>query len=264
MNKMQEDLLFGRMYFEKSEEGRQYLLTDVLPEKITGKQLNLSIRRTDNREIIFPIFEQRAYTYGIYSEYMRRHGCACCSLTTLLAAFCPEWSKLHPEETIVRVERECLEETEWKKNYKKHIARQMPVSLYGISLILEKYQVAHRYIGNFKDEEALQNIRKHLFKGKPVVIETSRMKRKNGKIIKFFDKRFAGSYHTMILLGIDKHEQIIFTDSAYREWSGEWQRLKRASLEELMAYMFPQKNQSDTHGYFSRRKNTGGFILVDE
>ena len=78
----------------------------------------------------------------------------------------------------------------------------------------------------------------------------------------FFDKKYAGSYHTMILLGVDEEGQIVFTDSATRDWAGEQQRLKRAKLSELISYMFPQKNVGDTHLYFSRKRNTGGYILI--
>ena len=81
-------------------------------------------------------------------------------------------------------------------------------------------------------------------------------------IVHFFDKKYAGSYHTMILLGVDEEGQVVFTDSATRDWAGEQQRLKRAKLPELISYMFPQKNVGDTHLYFSRKRNTGGYILI--
>lgn len=61
----------------------------------------------------------------------------------------------------------------------------------------------------------------------------------------------------MILLGVDEEGQIVFTDSATRDWAGEQQRLKRAKLPELISYMFPQKNVGDTHLYFSRKKEYG-------
>lgn len=89
------------------------------------------------------------------------------------------------------------------------------------------------------------------------------MRRKGKRIVRFFDKKYAGSYHTMILLGIDEEGQVVFTDSATRDWAGEVQRLKRAELSELICYMFPQKNTEDTHVYFSRKKNTGGYILIN-
>ena len=142
------------------------------------------------------------------------------------------------------------------------MARQMPVSLYGISLILQEEGVSCEYIGDFEDKAAEKQMMEHLYKGKPVIIETSRMRRKGKRIVHFFDKKYAGSYHTMILLGVDEEGQIVFTDSATRDWAGEQQRLKRAKLPELISYMFPQKNVGDTHLYFSRKRNTGGYILI--
>ena len=150
----------------------------------------------------------------------------------------------------------------YEKNYGKVMARQMPVSLYGISVILKKEGISCEYVGNFEDNYAEKQIMEHLQKGSPVIIETSRMRRKSRRIVRFFDKKYAGSYHTMILLGVDEEGQVVFTDSATREWAGEVQRLKRADLSELISYMFPQKNTEDTHLYFSRKKNTGGYILL--
>lgn len=210
----------------------------------------------------FRVFQQKAGTYGVYSEYMTRHGCACCSLTTLLAAYVPQYRDLRPDGTIARVEREHFDEAVWRKNYSKHIARQMPVSLYGISRILTDCGILHRYVGAFSDQKAMGEIGDHLRSGRPVVVETSRMRRENGRIVRWFDKRFAGSYHTMILLGEDENGQVIFTDSATRAWSGDWQRIKKAELSDLLSYMFPQRNVEDTHVYFSRRRNTGGYILI--
>lgn len=252
------------MYFEKNKKGQLFLVDDFLPDCLDGAQCDAALMDIFGNQRIYPIFQQKAYQYGEYSEYMKRHGCACCSLTTLLAAYRPECSSLRPEQTIAKVERKYFSETDWERNYKKHIARQMPVSLYGISRILTQYEIAHRYIGSFNEKHALEDIKRHLFSGRPVVVETSRIKRKNGRIIKLSDKRFAGSYHTMILLGMNREGQVIFTDSATREWAGKRQRLKWAELDDMLSYMFPQKCTKDTHVYFSRRKNTGGYILLDE
>ena len=254
------------LYWQTDAQGRRCLVPGEREGRLDGPKLKVVVKmsgeETENR--IFRVFQQKAGTYGAYSEYMTRHGCACCSLTTILAAYVPEYRSLRPDETIARVEREILGEEAWRRNYSRHIARQMPVSLYGISRILAAYHIPHRYVGSFSDEQALREILSHLYSGRPVVVETSRMKRQNGRIVRWFDKRFAGSYHTMILLGVDGQGQVLFTDSATREWSGRWQRLKRAAPDDLLAYMFPQKNTGDTHVYFSRRKNTGGYILLDE
>ena len=173
-----------------------------------------------------------------------------------------KYAKLTPDQTICEIEKKHFSKEVYEKNYGKVMARQMPVSLYGISVILKKEGISCEYVGNFEDNYAEKQIMEHLQKGSPVIIETSRMRRKSRRIVRFFDKKYAGSYHTMILLGVDEEGQVVFTDSATREWAGEVQRLKRADLSELISYMFPQKNTEDTHLYFSRKKNTGGYILL--
>lgn len=241
--------------------GRKYLSPKLPQTGLNEKILTVKISDGDSSRI-YPVFQQKAGIYGDYSEYMTRHGCACCSLTTALAAFVENYADLTPDGTIRRVERKHFPADVVQKNYGKVMARQMPVSLYGIAMILKKECVACEYIGNFADDSAIEQIREHLYKGQPVIIETSRIRRKGRWIASFSDKKYAGSYHTMILLGIDEDGQAVFTDSATRAWAGEQQRLKRAELSELVHYMFPQKNVQDTHLYFSRRKNTGGYILI--
>lgn len=246
---------------QTDSEGKKFL-SPVLPESgLNEKRLEVEITSEDSVRI-YPVFQQKAGIYGEYSEYMTRHGCACCSLTTALAAFVDRYRKLTPDKTISEVERKHFPEKVYTKNYGKTMARQMPVSLYGISVILKKEGVSCKYVGDFEDAAAQKQIMEHLYKGKPVVIETSRMRRKGKRIVRFFDKKYAGSYHTMILLGVDEEGQVVFTDSATRDWAGEVQRLKRAALPELISYMFPQKNVNDTHLYFSGKKNTGGYILI--
>ena len=179
--------------FLTDTQGKKYLSPKLPQTGLNEKTLAVEISDGDMYRV-YPVFQQKAGMYGDYSEYMTRHGCACCSLTTVLAAFVEKYADLTPDGTVI--------------------------------------------------------------------IETSRIRRKGRWIASFSDKKYAGSYHTMILLGIDEDGQAVFTDSATRAWAGEQQRLKRAELSELVNYMFPQKNVQDTHLYFSRRKNTGGYILI--
>ena len=247
--------------FLTDSKGRK-VLSPILPETdLNQKLLHVVVTDGDIKKI-YPVFQQKAGIYGEYSEYMKRHGCACCSLTTTLAAFVEKYANLRPDETIAKIEKKYFPKEVYTANYRKIMARQMPVSLYGISVILKHEGIACKYIGNFEDKIDEKQITEHLYKGNPVIIETSRMRRKGKRIVHYFDKKYAGSYHTMILLGIDANRQVVFTDSATRDWAGEKQRLKCADLSELISYMFPQKNIEDTHLYFSRKKNTGGYILI--
>jgi len=213
---------------------------------------------------VFPVFRQNAMNYGIWSQYVSHHGCACCSLTSLLAAFCPDCRGLRPNDTIEIVEKKHFPEDIWQKNYQKDLSGQMPVTLYGISQILSAEGIDNEYVGAFRDREALTDIKGHLRKGLPVVIETSRMRRgrRTGLPVSFNDRRYAGSYHTMILLGLDRNGHVVFADSATRDWAGERQRLKSDDLMSLIQYMFPQRRTGARNLYYDHRWNTGGYIKV--
>ena len=184
--------------FVSDKEGRKFLFPILPQDGLNEKTLNVVITDGDSQRI-YPVFQQKAGIYGDYSEYMTRHGCACCSLTTALAAFVEKYADLKPNGTISEVERKHFPEEVYTENYGKVMARQMPVSLYGISLILQEEGVSCEYIGDFEDKAAEKQMMEHLYKGKPVIIETSRMRRKGKRIVHFFDKKYAGSYHTMIL-----------------------------------------------------------------
>ncbi len=224
--------------------------------------LQVRIHSPEGNKRIYPVFQQNAMVYGDYSDYMRMHGCACCSLTSVLAAMRRSKAGFMPQDTIRIVEKEYLPRWDYEKNYSKPVSRQMPVTLYGISQILKKESIQCNYVMHFERKTAMDVIDRHLCSGNPVIFETSRIRYKKNLPVSFNDKKYAGSYHTMIMLGYDRQGKVIFTDSATRSWAGDRQRLKWADLSELMNYMFPQKNTESNPVYFQKRKNTGGFILV--
>lgn len=212
---------------------------------------------------VLTVFYQKAMDYGKYSMYVSKHGCAVCSLTTMLRGWSDKYRDLRPDETITRVEKTHFSKLAWYANYLRPMPVMMPVSLYGISCILSSEGIPNRYVRSFTDNEAAAEIKSHLLSGKPVIIETSRMRRHAGKIADRRDNKYTGSNHTQILLGMTPAGKVVFADSADRKWSGSRQRLKEAPLEDMIDYMFPQKFSFDTHKYFPCRSGTGGYILVD-
>ncbi len=248
--------------FIEDKLGRRFLSYDDISDYMNVPTLHVKVVNTDGKESVYPVFQQNAMQYGEYSQYMKMHGCACCSLTTVLVGLRRSKSGYMPQDTIAQVEKKHFPHHEFNKNYNKPLRFQMPVSLYGISKILEKEGISNHYVGHYKEKEAMEVIERHLHTGNPIIFETSRVRHKNRLIYRINDKKYAGSYHTMVMLGIDLEGMVVFTDSATRAWAGDQQRLKRAPLDELITYMFPQKITEDTHVYFHRRRETGGFILV--
>lgn len=104
--------------FQQDSEGKK-ILSPVLPESGLNES-RLDVEITDeNFGRIYPVFQQKAGIYGKYSEYMTRHGCACCSLTTVLAAFVDRYRELTPDRTISEAERKHFPEKCMKKTMER-------------------------------------------------------------------------------------------------------------------------------------------------
>ena len=240
-------------------DGPLYLKVDEAPAALDGDRLDVWVG-----DRYYPVCRLAVLKEGEYGDYLARHGCAACSLAMALCAFLPDrFGDLRPDQVVGELEKKHFSGLAWNWNYKKPVSLQRSVSLYGMSLILHAEGVANRYVRNFEDVAAFYEIREHLRSGKPVIVEVSRCRRKNGQIVSLIDRKYAESYHTIVLLGYDRHGRVIFTDTSDRDWSGKYQRLKKARLTELINYMYPQKKTRDSHVYFTKRRKTGGYILID-
>lgn len=266
---MKPDAPTVRLTSERDASGEVYLKYDETFENTDVPELNVLICDAEGdsaggshaRELT--VFFQKAMAYGKYSAYMSKHGCACCALTTMLRGFSERYRGLRPEDTLAKVEKSHLSKVERFINYMRPMLLQMPVTLNAISKILTAEGIANRYIKSFSDREAVAEIETHLLSGRPVMIETSRKRRENGKIVDRNDNKYAGTNHTQILLGMTRDGKAVYADSADRSWTGSRQRLKEADLDDMINYMFPQQRPSNVNYYWGR-KRTGGYILIDE
>ena len=139
---------------------------------------------------------------------MSQHGCAASAVATVLTGF---GKNVTPKRVTDRggLEYKAFGAKVWAKNYKEKYNdsdkkdKSMPVSLYGMNVILNKQGIRTKYIRRFKKSEAAHQITIHLKTGNPVIIEM-----KKGK--------WANSFHTMVLLGITDTGKAIIADSADR------------------------------------------------
>lgn len=278
---MDTDIRTARLELETDASGKTYISHDETFEDTDVPELKVLIAKhpaeansksaseatadadstSDPRE--FRVFYQKAMAYGDLGEYMSKHGCASCALTTVLRAFSSKHNGLRPDDIVKTVEPSHFKKAEWLFNYKRPMLLQMPVTLCGISKILKAEGIVNRYVKSFEDDAAVKEITAHLLKGKPVMIETSRKKREGGKIVARNDKKYAGTNHTQVLLGVTREGKVIYADSAGRPWAGSRQRLKETELSDMINYMFPQQVKSEAN-YYIGRKRTGGYILIDE
>lgn len=204
-----------------------------------------------------------AQTGGEYKKnsFVSQHGCAVCSLTTVLSAYSSKYRDFTPKQTYTILEKKVFGIKRWNANYKKSLAAQRPISLFGISKILSAENISNRYIRFFKDKTAVKQIENHLRKGNPVIIEVNNRKQKNGRF-GAYTTRWSHSKHTMVLLGMTNTGKVIVADSATRDWSGEKQRIKFTTMKHLVQYMIPCKSVS-TSLYYKNVYSSGGYILVN-
>ena len=208
----------------------------------------------------YRIFAQVSNTYK-KNSFIAQHGCAVCSLTTVLSGYSKKYRNYTPAKTSKILEKRVFGTKRWKANYRKSLAAQRPVSLYGVSKVLSYCNISNRYVRFFKDKNAVKQIERHLKTGNPVIIEVNNRRQKNGKF-GAYDKKWSSSKHTMVLLGMTNTGRVIVADSATRSWSGERQRVKFTTMNRLVKYMIPCKSVS-TSVYYKNVSSAGGYILVN-
>ena len=201
-----------------------------------GDYWDLSVRTSDSGSRVYRNYDQGAYQYGDYSDYVWMHGCAACCTATAVGAWYPE-EEWGPEQIISRLEPEANEKA-WDRNYAKSMSKQMPLTLKGISRVLETKEIPHVYISSFDKKSVEKDLRKHLRKGYPIIYEAGN-----------------GGYHMMMLLGIMTDGDVILSDSV------GFDRVGAVPMDMVIGQMFSCKEEPEA-SYFSGRKTAGGYIKV--
>lgn len=186
-----------------------------------------------------------------FPSYMPQHGCAASALAATLTGF---GRNIVPKQITDQggLENTVFGTAVWGKNYGQSLAKQMPVSLYGITKILNYTGIRAQYVRQFEDGTAYSQITAHLKTGNPVIIEM-----KKG--------RWANSYHTMVLLGLTNTGRVIVADSANRSVFGSQQRIKYELLANIInegMFSCTDSGAKSTNCYFTTAGG-GGYILVN-
>lgn len=212
----------------------------------------------------YTIWKQNAEENIIESlpHYMPGHGCSASSLACVLSGYAG-FTQL-PRYIVENVEFN-LFGSEWVTNYSKKDTdsskdRPDPISLYGITKVLESYHVGYKLVRDFDDVSALTEIENHLKTGNPVIFIVDNESRFGG-----LKNKWTSSYHCMTMLGMTDTNEVIVADTVNRSTSifGKNQRIKYAPLYELLGYMFPCTNTTSTSVYWSGKGSSGGYILVN-
>lgn len=234
---------------------------NVMSDGKSGEHAELTLL-TGNQGVkrSYDLHRQNSHDYDSYDNYLAWHGCAHCSLATVLGAYNSAYAHILPNEVISGIEKKYAPEEQWNKEHVEHSLRsQMPLSLQGISNLLTKGDVANEYIPSFQYKEARADILAHLKTGHPVIMEVRQKNCRTGKS----SKRWTNSYHTMIFLGAFTDDRVLLCDSINRSWYDGGQRCKIVTIDDVMEYMF-SSTKSTTKYYYDGADSDGGYIKIFE
>ncbi len=226
----------------------------------SGNSWDLKLKTGENTTRIYRNFKQNSHSYPDYNQYLAWHGCATCSLTTVLRAYSSSYKQSLPNDIIDGIEKQ-LGGSGWTKNHvTRGIRGQMPISMYGIASTLEHENIPADYVSSYQSTaSAKKDIEEHLKTGNPVIIEVRMKSNVTGKK----SKRWTNSYHTMILLGQLTNGHVLLSDAVDRSWyDGDGQRVKEIELDDVMEYMFSCTKDPSSY-YYTGSSTAGGYIKVN-
>lgn len=132
---------------------------NVITDSYTGKATDFSMLTATGKQRTYRLFKQNAHNYPRYDSYLAWHGCATCSLATVLGAYNDNYSGILPSSVIDGVEKQFTSNKDWTREHVNRSLRgQMPLSLYGISSILKSSGVDNNYVRTYTDSEAKHDI----------------------------------------------------------------------------------------------------------
>ncbi|MDD7114685.1 MAG: Ig-like domain-containing protein [Lachnospiraceae bacterium] len=239
-----------------SHTARVYV--NVISNDYSGKACDFSILTANGEKRTYRLFKQNAHNYPKYDKYIAWHGCATCSLASVLGAYNDRYCGILPNEVIDGPEKETVKASSWQREHvERALPKQMPLSLYGISSILSKYNVNNTYIRTYEEKTAREDILSHLKTGNPIIFEVGQRNNKTGKK----NQRWTNSYHTMVFLGALTNGKVFLYDAIDRSWYEGGDRVKIVELDDLMRFMFPCTEFSESM-YYNGAKSDGGYIKV--
>lgn len=236
------------------------IYVNVITDSYEGKACDFTMLTSSGKERTYRLFKQNAHNYPAYDNFIAWHGCATCSLATVLGAYNESYSGILPSSVIDGPEKQFAPSEDWNREHvKRSLRSQMPLSLYGISSILDSCGVSNDYVRTYKRAEAAKDITTHLKSGNAVIFEVRQKNSRTGKK----SSRWTNSYHTMVLLGVLTNGKVLVCDSIDRSWYSGGDRLKIVELSDIMDYMFPCTSFSESM-YYDGASSDGGYIKIQE
>jgi len=199
--------------------------------------LTCTVRIKTDRIRKYYIYKQTGQK-GDY-KFLRDHGCSTCALATVLnsiGGYSYTPARLHKKIIPAKL----------GKKY------TMPIKLYGLHKILQKYGIYSKFVPRFTKKQAKKEITDWLKRGGIVIVTV-----KSGS-----DHRWTRHHHSFILLGLKKNGDVIVGDSAKDNYQGN-RRIKTAKMKDILRYMIPCTSKKYTYCW-PGTSTAGGYILTGD
>ncbi|MBQ6315213.1 MAG: hypothetical protein IJI11_06425 [Mogibacterium sp.] len=230
-----------------------------MPDSSRGDTADASVTNVSGDTYLYRIFNQKA-GYNNYSKYLSAHGCSTCALTTILRTTVPELAELTPDRTLTEILPEAAGQETFDKNFGKAMKLQMPVTLSGMTKVLDRYGVEYRRPDADKTKWAGE-ITSWLLSGDPVIFTFGNAS----------EAHLSRNTHTVLLLGLDRNGHVIIGDSLHKS-AAHWGMdglVKRTDLtvEDMLSFVRTENWQilkdtvSDSH-IFYKNSSDRGYLLV--
>ncbi|MBO5514331.1 MAG: hypothetical protein J5961_07080 [Mogibacterium sp.] len=229
------------------------------PDSSRSDYADVTAANNSGSDYTFRIFDQKA-GYATYSDYLRAHGCSTCALTSILRNV-PGLEELTPDACIEDVLKEVAGEETFNSNFSRAPKKQMPITLYGMTKVFDKYGVYYE-LPDVDPAKREQQITDWLKAGDPVMFTFGDAS----------EAHLSGGTHTILLLGLDEEGRVIIGDSLHKKalyWGAQGLvKTDGPTVADMLAYVkrddgwsVLDANTGDSH-FFYDNSSDRGYLLV--
>lgn len=226
---------------------------------------NYVIKRTGNKECpqkITIYADGTSKTYKVYDQkehsdvWIQERGCSACAIAMVSSAYGQSQS---PMDVHYGTKDQAYSESYYlaKLGNEVKINNDKSLTLHTITQILNNTGIKSHMVYKYEASEAIKEIKSNLKAGRPVII-TCHNKTVEGN-------RLAGYTHILVIAGIDINGKVIILDPN----GGVVNRTPHTGEFSLTVSQLVKRHMFQCKGngeqlYYTGKKNSGGYILIDQ
>lgn len=229
-------------------EDNIFTYKSAIPIKNKGDSYSIKLN-TKLGEKKVTAYRQGAWGIDAAGRWLKGSGCGVCSLLTATAPYVDKFKGMTPKGFYNGI---------LAKKELGEISRTGSIGFGGMTKLLKKYSdVTTKVVQTYKYTDAVEDIRKHLYTGQPVIITVRSQNFNNNNKT---DKKYTSWAHFIALLGMTEDGKVIVADSSLHNWSlgGSGQiRFKLGDLTDIVNHTQSISKPSSPSNYYTHSGSNG-------